>query len=109
MFVLDSRLVIEGTRDGRPGDHHRRACMKQKLTTLSERYVSELRKHLQPGSRASLPEALSLGRQAVALGLETLELARMHERALVTLKPKDGLVKRAEKFFTEANTPIVET
>jgi hypothetical protein len=53
-----------------------------------------------------------VGRRAVALGLETLELARMHEEALATLEassPHDGLNKRAEIFFSEALTPIVET
>jgi signal transduction histidine kinase len=59
-----------------------------------------------------LRPALGLGRRAVTLGLETLELARIHERALVTLEAasgKDGFVKRAEIFFTEALIPIVET
>jgi signal transduction histidine kinase len=86
--------------------------MKQKLIGLSQRYVMALRKHLKAGLRPSLQPALRLGRQAVALGLETLELARIHERALVTLelsKGKNGLVKRAEIFFTEAIIPIVET
>jgi len=56
--------------------------------------------------------ALSLGRQAVALELETLEMARIHERALVSLGLSNadyGLIKRAEMFFTEALTPILET
>ena len=86
--------------------------MKQKLIGLSQRYVTALRKHLKQGPRASLQPALGLGRQAVALGLETLELARIHERALATLElsnSKNGLIKRAEIFFTEAITPIVET
>ncbi|HZL79189.1 MAG TPA: chemotaxis protein CheB [Candidatus Limnocylindrales bacterium] len=86
--------------------------MKQKLTGLSQRYVTALRKHLRPGSRASLQPALELGRQAATLGLETLELSRIHERALATLelsKGKNGVVKRAEIFFNEAITPIVET
>jgi signal transduction histidine kinase len=55
---------------------------------------------------------LGLGRRAVALGLETLELARIHEQALVTLelsKIKNGLTKLAGIFFTEANTAVVET
>ena len=85
--------------------------MKQKLTKLSQRYVTALRKHLQQGPRASLQPALGLGRQAVALGVETLELARIHERALTTLglsNSKNGVIKRAEIFFTEAITPIVE-
>jgi two-component system sensor histidine kinase DegS len=86
--------------------------MKQKLIRLSQRYVTALREHLKQGPRASLRPALGLGRRAVVLGLETLELARIHERALVTLEAasgKDGMVKRAEIFFTEALTPIVET
>ena len=88
--------------------------MKQKLIRLSQRYVAALRKHLKPGPRAIPPcgAALRLGRHAVTLGIETLELARIHERALTTLelsKSKNGFIKRAEIFFTEAITPIVET
>jgi len=44
--------------------------------------------------------------------LETLELARIHERAVATLEAAngiDGISKRAEIFFSEALTPIVET
>ena len=86
--------------------------MKQKLTRLSQRYVTALREHLNAGPRASLRPALGLGRQAVVLGLETLELARIHERAILTLEAtggKDGIQKRGEIFFTEAIIPIVET
>jgi two-component system sensor histidine kinase DegS len=85
--------------------------MKQKLTRLSQRYVTALRTHLRPGARAGLAPALELGRQAVSLGVETLELARIHERALDALeltKSKNGFIRRAEIFFTEALTPIVE-
>ena len=61
--------------------------------------------------RASLQPALELGRQAVVLGLETLELARMHERAFATLElsPAKRPKRQAEIFFTEAIIPIVET
>jgi two-component system sensor histidine kinase DegS len=86
--------------------------MIQKLIRLSRRYTAALRKHLKRGPRASLQPALRLGREAVGLGLETLELARIHEQALKALelsKSKDGLIKRAESFFTEAIAPIVET
>jgi signal transduction histidine kinase len=44
--------------------------------------------------------------------METLELARIHERAITALEisnSKNGFIKRAEIFFTEALTPIVET
>jgi len=86
--------------------------MKRKLIRLSQQYVTALRKHLKAGSRACLQPALGLGRRAVVLGLETLELARIHERALVTLAApggKDGIAGRAEIFFTEAIIPIIET
>jgi signal transduction histidine kinase len=88
------------------------AVMKQKLIRLSHRYATALGKHLKQGPRASLLPALGLGRRAVVLGLETLELARMHEQAVATLelsKSGNGEFKRAEIFFTEALTPIVET
>ncbi len=88
--------------------------MKQKLTRLSQRYVTALRKHLRQGPQAVPPRrtARALGRQAAALDLETLDLARIHERALATLeasRSRDGVIKRAEIFFAEAITPIEET
>ena len=86
--------------------------MKQKLIRLSQRYVTALRNHLKRSSRTSLQPALRLGHRAVVLGLETLELARIHDQAVTTLKlssSKNGFVKRAEIFFIEALTPIVET
>lgn len=86
--------------------------MTQKLVRLSQHYVMGLRTYLGAGARAGLVPALELGRQAVALRVETLELARIHEHALGTLeltKHKAGFIKRAEIFFTAALTPIVET
>ncbi len=88
--------------------------MKRKLTGLSQRYVTALRKHLRQGPRATLPcgAARDLGCQAAALNLETLDVARIHEDALATLeasRSKDGVIKRAEIFFAEAVTPIEET
>jgi len=77
--------------------------MKKKLIRLSERYVTVLRKHLKQGPQAGLQPALGVGRAAVALGLETLELARIHERALVTLglsNMKNGFTRLAGIFFT---------
>jgi len=86
--------------------------MKSKLSSLSDGYLAALRSHLKQGQDASLQPALGLGRRAVALGLQTLELARIHERSLVTLElsnNKNGPVKRAEMFFAEAISPIIET
>jgi signal transduction histidine kinase len=86
--------------------------MKRKLIALSQRYVTVLRKHLAQGPQASLQPARGLGRQAAAIGLETLDVARIHEKALATLEAsssRDGISKRAEIFFTEAVTPIEKT
>ena len=86
--------------------------MKRKLGALSGRYLAALRKHLKQSPSASLEPARGLGRQAVAIGLETLDVARIHARALATLEAadsKDGLIKRADIFFTETITPIEKT
>jgi len=61
---------------------------------------------------ASMEPAQGLGREAVVLGLETLQLARIHEQAFAALGSLNGTprsTKQAERFFTEALTPIVET
>jgi len=86
--------------------------MKQKFIELSQRYVTALRKHLKQGPPASLQPALGLGRRAVVLGLETLDLARIHEQAVTTLelaRSRNGYLHQAETFFAEALTPIVDT
>ena len=86
--------------------------MKQTLVQLSYLYAATLSKHLKQGPRTSLLPALQLGRQAVALGLETLDLARIHEQALVELQlstTRNAFTKLAGIFFTEANTAIEET
>ena len=86
--------------------------MKQNRIAFPRRYLAALEKHLKQGPQASLQPALELGCQAVALGLETLELARIHEQALVTFQlagKKNAFTRLAGIFFTEANTPIEET
>lgn len=86
--------------------------MKRKLIALSQRYETALRKHLKARPQASLQPARALGRQAVSLGLETLDVARIHEEALATMEAgssRDGVIGRAEIFFNEAITPIEKT
>ena len=90
--------------------------MGRKLNGLSQRYVAALRQHLQPDSRAGSGPARELGLRAMALGLETLDLARFHEQALITLvlpgyspSTRDAMVRRAGKFFAEVITPIEKT
>lgn len=90
--------------------------MRRKLNGLSQRYVAALRQHLKQGPQADRQRAQGLGRRAMAIGLETLDLARMHERALITLvlpgysaSTRDVMIRRAGKFFSEAITPIEKT
>jgi len=88
------------------------ANMKQNRIPLSQQYVTTLESHLKQGPRAGFLPALKLGRQAVALGLETLDLARIHEQAMATLNLsniKNAFTKLAGNFFAEANTAIEET
>ena len=90
--------------------------MTRKLTGLSRRYQAALRKHLKQGPRASLQPAQGLGRRAMIIGLETLDLARVHEQALIALVlpsyspgTRDAMVRRAGSFFAEVVTPIEKT
>jgi signal transduction histidine kinase len=90
--------------------------MTRKLIGLSRRYQAALRQHLKQGSRAGSEPARRLGRQAMATGLETLDLVRVHEQALIALvlpgdsaRTRDAMVRRAGAFFTEAITPIEKT
>ena len=84
-------------------------------SALARRYAAALRRYLKQGSAASLQPAVRLGRQAVAAGLETLDLALLHEQALLTqVLPVDApaararVVKQAGIFFAEAITPLEE-
>src|ERR1051326_2656292 len=85
--------------------------MKRKLTKLARQYAAALRKHLKQRPRGSLQPARGLGQEAVSLGLETLDVAKIHTGALADLEggSRDGVIKRAEIFFTEAITPIEKT
>jgi len=90
--------------------------MNPNLSDMSRRYLVGLQTYLKEGGQADLEPARQLGRQAIALGLETLDLARIHEIALVAVvlpgyssSTNDGLMGRAGIFFAEALTPIEET
>jgi hypothetical protein len=78
--------------------------METKSASLSRRYQAALLRRLKQGPRVGLRSADGLGRQALAMGLETLDLAKIHEQALVALMSpsrsfgaKDGMIKRAQE------------
>ncbi len=79
-------------------------------------YGAALSRHLQQGHRKTMAPAKSLGRKAVALKLETLDVARIHEQALHELIPetassriKARSIQQATSFFAEAIVPIEKT
>jgi signal transduction histidine kinase len=82
----------------------------------SRRYQTALRQHLRQRLRSSLASAATLGHQAVSRGMETLDVARIHERALTALAPPGGtartrqrMIERAKRFFDETIVPIERT
>jgi signal transduction histidine kinase len=104
---------IPGPGNERPRNEH---IMKRQMVAFVRRYHDALQEHLQRGPRALAQPARQLGRQAVALGLETLDLARIHKTALEGMTNPRGssaakvrMAKRADAFFAEAVTPIEKT
>jgi hypothetical protein len=90
--------------------------MKCKQPSLYGCYLAALRKYLQSSSVVNLAASRKLGLRSLKRGLETLDLARMHEEALIelvlphhTLRTRDAMIRRAGVFFGEAITPIEQT
>lgn len=87
--------------------------MKRKLFNLSRRYQDALRSHLQPAGRTNRASARDVGGQALAAGLQTLDLAKLHEQTLVAeLLPecppdqRPLVIREAGRFFARAVLPI---
>jgi len=93
--------------------------MKVESSRLSRCYLAALQINVNQGPRASLWSAGGLGRQALAMGMKTSDLAMIHRHALTTLVSPgnssasgDGMLKqaeifnRAQAFFVEAIKPI---
>ena len=87
--------------------------MKRNLANLAQCYQVALRKHLKRGKSASLEPARGLGSEALAAGLQTLDLAKLHEQTLVgellpayPARKRNALIKQAGSFFAVAILPI---
>jgi signal transduction histidine kinase len=92
------------------------ANMQALRIELSKLYHATLQQYLNQGSDTDMEAAWELGRQAMALGLETLDMARIHEIAVASLvlpvyslATGARLMSRAGLFFAEAITPIEQT
>lgn len=90
--------------------------MTQKRAYLSQRYHADLQQFLKQGLGASMEPAQKLGQLAVNSGLDTLDIARIHEIAIASLilptytpETSGVLLGRAAAFFTAALIPIERT
>jgi signal transduction histidine kinase len=84
--------------------------MKQKF---SKRYQAGLQAYLKQRTGAHLQRAHGMGQRALAAGLQTLDIAKLHEQILVNQvlpgRPTGKralLIKQAGTFFAEAIIPI---
>lgn len=87
-----------------------------KSSQLSEGYLAALRTYFEQGPQADAQAAHKLGKQAVTLGMESLDLTRIHNLALGALvlpgypvNMRKDMTSRAALFFTEACAPIEQT
>jgi signal transduction histidine kinase len=87
--------------------------MKRKLTNLMRGYRTALQKHLKHGPAAAAESAQRVGIQALAAGLHTLDVAKLHEEILITeilpaCSPREraALIRKAGIFFTAAINPL---
>ena len=85
-------------------------------TSWSEEYLAALRTYMEQSPLGSFESARALGRKALRLGMETLELARFHDLAVDRLVPqeadtgeRESLTARAAIFFSETANPIEQT
>lgn len=90
--------------------------MKRSCHTLLPLYQQALHQYLAPGASNGVEAALQLGKQAVDLRLGTLDLAQIHEEALLHHVPlpdrpaiRKRIAGRSRRFFAAAVTAMEKT
>ena len=90
--------------------------MKDKYQVLTKRYRAALIAHLISGTGTELDLAADLGADAVAAGIQTLQLAKLHEQTLISdILPNTPsskhrkIIKQAGVFFAATITPLENT
>jgi len=80
--------------------------------TLGRRYAASLSRYLVDRREAALEEAYQIGRSVIAGGLGLLDLARLHQNALVACmrncppNAKDRILEDTEVFFLQSLSPF---
>lgn len=87
--------------------------MKPALQELTEHYSTALRAYCTGGGEAALLRAYQLGRNAVSADVSVLEIATLHQEALVSallemlaLEESARIAQRASEFFAECLAPF---
>ena len=81
--------------------------MKRKFVKLLRRDAPVLQEHLKQGPQVSVQPGRGPGRQALSLGLETLDMARMRELALPTLEATcQKVIAGTQRFVEESDQSI---
>jgi signal transduction histidine kinase len=78
--------------------------MKSKSSVLAARYQAALRRYLAQGTEASLKPASRLGSEAVALGLETLDLAASNrglKKEITRRQVVEHALRQSEQRFSQ--------
>lgn len=90
--------------------------MPNRLSHLTRRYATILRKFSANKDEASLEKAYALGRAAIAGEFGILDMARLHQQALSNLlrpaldaNKSTPIVRAAETFFLESLSPFEAT
>jgi two-component system sensor histidine kinase DegS len=108
-----SRAVPAATRAAERTQPRRASLMKKTRIRLTAPYRAALRAHLDPRVPPDVSMAKNLGQATLACGLATLDLAAIHEEAVVALasrynfaNARNGCLRRAGAFFTQALVPL---
>lgn len=87
--------------------------MKQQRTIFAKRYLAALQAHLGGNVSADRRRAQALGKEALAQGLATLDLAGIHQQAVISLAAspnpihsRTDSIKAASVFFAQALVPL---
>lgn len=87
--------------------------MQAKFPDFTRSYLRAMRRHLKDDTARKGGAAKALGLRAMAIALETLDLAKVHAEALISIvsshepaSARETMIRRAGKFFAEVITPI---
>ena len=91
-------------------------AMNSRVASLSQQYTSALQDYLDSQQEILLQQAYELGRIAIAGQLGLLDIAQIHQRALLecllpacSMEEKQRILQASETFFLEALSPFEAT